>query len=86
MALKGHAGIHRRHAASVVDYLDEGASGVLYVYLDYCRSGVDGIFHQFLYHGGGPLDYLSGRNLVCHRVGQQLHYIFHRELLFPSYT
>jgi len=34
--------------------------------LDVPRSGINGIFNQFLDDAGGPLDYFAGRNLVDH--------------------
>ena len=81
MAFESHARVHRRHAAAVVDYLYHGAPRVLDIYLYDGRACIDSIFHKLFYHGSRALDHLARRYLVCHRVRQQLHYIFHRVIL-----
>ena len=68
--LEAEPGIVERHAFAVVNHLYEGPSGVLHNKLDGGRTGVHGVFQQFLHHGGGPLHHLAGRNLVGHRIGQ----------------
>ena len=75
--LEAETRVIERHALAVVDDLDEGAPGILDHELDLGGAGVDGVLQQLLDHGGGPLHYLAGRNLVRHRIGQQSDDVFH---------
>ena len=49
----------RRHAAAVVNDLDERASGVLYHHSHLIRPGIYGILHELLHHGRRSLHDLS---------------------------
>ena len=42
-----------------------------YKHFDLCSTGINGIFHKLLHHGGGTLYNLTGRYLIGNRIGQQ---------------
>ena len=50
-----------RHAAAVVDDLDQRPTAVLQGDVDASRPGIDGIFDKFLDGGSRALDDLAGR-------------------------
>ena len=61
MALEAENGIVRSHPAAVVYHLDQGPTGVLDHDGNLRRPGVEGVFHQLFYNGGGPLNDLPRR-------------------------
>ena len=52
--LEAEDGVVGRHAAAVVDDLDQRFAGIEYRYDDAGRAGIYGILHQFFHHGGRP--------------------------------
>ena len=69
VAVEGHARVDGRHAATVVDDLDQVFAAVAEIDLHGCRSGVDGIFHHLLDHRSGPVDDLARGDLVGDDLG-----------------
>ena len=59
VALEAEHGVHRAHAAAVVDDLDERAPGVGHDDGDLARARVHGVLHQLLHHGRRPLHDLA---------------------------
>ena len=70
MALEGHTGIGRRHAGTVVDYLNERAARIFENNRNGRGSGIDSILYQFLDYRGRTLYDFPGSYLVGHRIGQ----------------
>ena len=70
MPLESHAGIGFAHALAVVDHLDQGFTGIVHNKPDLIGPRVYGIFQQFLYSAGRPLDHFAGRDLVGDVIGQ----------------
>src|SRR5207253_5224819 len=64
MALERERRLLRRHALPVVRHPDGAPPGLLNVHRYASGPGVDGVLHQFLHHGGGPLDDFAGGDLV----------------------
>ena len=64
MALERERRLLRRHALPVVRHPDGAPPGLLNVHRHASGPGVDGVLHQFLHHGGGPLDDFAGGDLV----------------------
>ena len=77
MTLKGQPGIGLRHAMSVVNDLYGGAARINDDDADALCAGIDGVLHQFLDDRSRSLDYLTGGNLIGHRVGKQLNNVTH---------
>ena len=71
MPLKAEPRILEGHPLAVVDDLYQGPAGILDNQLDVGGTGIDGVFEQFLHHGGGALHHLTGGNLVGHGLGQE---------------
>ena len=69
MALEGHARVGGRHAAAIVDNLNERPAGIFYYYGNGRSASIDGIFDKFLYHRGRTLDNLAGGNLIGYGIG-----------------
>ena len=57
---------------AVIAHPDEGAAAPFELHLDALGARVQGVFHQLLDHGGGPLDDFTGRNLVDELIGKNL--------------
>ena len=57
--LEAEHGVHRAHAAAVVDDLQERAPRIGHDHGNLRRARVDGIFHQLLHHGRGSLHDLA---------------------------
>ena len=64
MAVEGHAGIDGRHAATVVDDLDQVLAAVAEVDLHGPGPRIERIFHHLLHHRSGPVDHLTRRDLI----------------------
>ena len=64
MALKAQHGVVRRHAAAVVDDLDERTPGIGHHYLDVRCSGIHRILHELFHYRGRSLNDLPGSNHV----------------------
>ena len=64
VAEEGRLHVAGFHAAAVVGDTDIGHAAVLDLHREGGRSGVDGVFHQLLYHGGGTFHHLAGGNEV----------------------
>ena len=86
MAFKAQACIGSRHTLAVVDYLNEGASGIHYEHVNLSGLSIDGVLYEFLYHRCRALYHLTGGYLIGHGVGQQLYNIAHRFLLIIMYN
>jgi len=69
MPFEAQAGVVKTHALAIIHHLYQGASGILDNQLDIVSARVHGVFEQFLHYGGRPLDDLTGRNLIGHRIG-----------------
>ena len=69
VAVEGHARVDGRHAAAVVDDLDQVLAAVAEVDLHRSRPGVDGVLHHLLHHRGGPVDDLARGDLVGNDLG-----------------
>ncbi len=52
------------HAVAVVDDLDESAAAILERHVDARRTGIDGVFHQFLDRRCRALDDLAGGDAI----------------------
>ena len=74
MALETQDRIGGRHAATVVDYLYEGASGIRHYDADLACACVHGVLHQFLDYRCGALHNLPGRDHVCDLGRQNLQF------------
>ena len=72
VALETEQGVVRGHAAAVVDHLDQGPARVRRDHGHGGRAGVDGILHQFLHDGSGPLHDLARRDHVGDVARQDL--------------
>ena len=59
--------------AAVIRHADEFNAAFLCLHRDCCRSGINGILHQFLYHTGWSLHHLTGSDPVD-RPGVQYMY------------
>ena len=66
VAQKGSGQLLRRDAAAVVCHPDQAHAAPLDLHHDGGGSGVDGVFHQLLYNGGGALHHLAGGDQVGH--------------------
>ena len=86
MAFKAQARIGSRHTLAVVDYLNEGASGIHHKHVNLSGLGIDGVLYEFLYHRCRALYHLTSGYLIGHGVGQQLYNIAHRFLLIIMYN
>ncbi len=64
VAVEGQPGVDGRHAAAVVDDLDQVAASLAEVDRHAGGPRVDGILHHLLHHRGRAVDHLSGRDLV----------------------
>ena len=64
VAQKGGGQLLRRNAAAVVRHPDQAHAAPLDLHHDGGGSGVDGVFHQLLYNGGGALHHLAGGDQV----------------------
>jgi len=82
MTVEGHAGIHRRHAASVVDDLDQLAAAVARIDRHGMRTGVDRILHHLLHHRRRTVDHFACGDLVGYDVRQEFDSVGHT-LLSP---
>ena len=85
MALECQTGIGRRHALAVVDNLDKGAPGIFQHNLNRGGPGIDSILDQLLDYRSRALYHFACRNLIGHRVGQQMDYIAHNTSSFSLY-
>ncbi|MNC14407.1 hypothetical protein D3C75_621840 [compost metagenome] len=70
MALERPFQIIRTDAAAVIRNPDQSESAVLHGNVNPGASGIDGILHQLLHHGGRTLHNLSRRNLIGNVVIQ----------------
>ena len=77
VAEEGGGGLVGGNAAAVVGDPDQGHAPVLDLHRQLVRSGVDGVLHQLLHHGGGALDHFTGCDQVGH-VGVKLLNMGHR--------
>ena len=77
MSLERHAGIGLRHALAIVNNLNKGLAGILYIDFYVGSAGVYGVLHQFFDYRRRPLYHLSGGNLICHGVGEKTNNITH---------
>ena len=66
---KGDARVLRRHAAAVVADADIGGPAVAQLHRHGVGARVEGVLHQLLDDGGGPLDHLAGGDHVRHMGG-----------------
>ena len=66
-----------RHAAAVVDDLDERLAGVAHRDADAFRARVHGVLHQLLHHGGGARDHLTGGDQVRDILREYLEHLFY---------
>ena len=82
MPLEGESRIGRRHAATVVDDLYHGPSGVQHDDMHFVGSCVERVLDEFLHDRRRPLDDLSGGNLVGDRIWEQLYDVTHGLWLF----
>ena len=69
VAQKGGLGVLSVHAAAVVGDAQEGHAAVLDLHGDLGRTGIHGVFQQFLDDGGGPLHHLAGGDQVGYVLG-----------------
>jgi len=69
VAFKRKAGIRSRHAAAVVNDLDEAASCFLNDELDVVGAGIYGVFQQFFYYRCRSLHDFTGGDLVGNGFG-----------------
>ena len=60
------------HPATVIGHADLGLPPVAEGDVDPARPRVEGVLHQLLHHGGGPLHDLTGRDLVRNVIGKNL--------------
>ncbi len=72
MARQGQRQLLGRDAAAVVGDGDAFDAAFLQPHGDLGGAGVEGVFQQFLDHGGGPLHHLAGGDLGNQLVGQGL--------------
>ena len=84
MPFKAQDRVVRIHAAAVVNDLDKGASGICDNDLDIRCTGVYGIFHEFFYHGGGPLDHFPRSNHVGDIFGQYSQFFCHSDVILSE--
>ena len=66
MAEEGRPELVRRDPLPVIGHPQEGEAAVGDLHRHAGRSGVDGVLHQLLGHGGGPLHHLSGGDQIGH--------------------
>ena len=69
MPLKAHAGIGFAHAAAIVHHLHQGFAGIGHKQFDFGSAGIHGIFQQFFYGAGRPLNHFAGSDLVGNIIG-----------------
>ena len=77
MTLEGQTGIGLRHAAAIVDDLNERATGIDNNDLDRLGTGIDGILDQLLDDRSGTLNDFACCNLIGNGVGEELDEVFH---------
>ncbi len=65
MTLESQSGICLTHPTAVVDNLQACTAGINSYYVDAVSTGVNGVLHQFLDHGGRSLDYFA----CCYLIG-----------------
>ena len=64
MTLEAEKRVGTIHPRSVVGHPDQARPAALELDRDTAGAGIDGVLHQFLDHGGGALDNLSGGHLA----------------------
>ena len=77
MTLERHSRIGFRHAFSIINNLDAGASGIHNQNIYLGCSGIERVLDKLLYDRRRTLNNLSRSNLVSNRIGKQLNYIGH---------
>ena len=70
--LEAEQGIVRGHPAAVVDHLDQGTSRVRHDHVHGRGPRIDGVLHQLLHDGSGPLDDLARRDHIGNVAWQDL--------------
>ncbi len=70
MTFKSHPRIRIAHPLTIIDNLNQGASGILYDNLHRLRTGINSILHQLLHYGSRSLYHLSGSNLIGNGIGK----------------
>ena len=66
MSFKTENRLIRCHTATIIDYLNQGPSGILYHYSYLIRPGIDSVLYEFLNYGCRPLNDLSRSNHICY--------------------
>ena len=64
MAQKSKGHLFPHHAAAVIGHTYEGDAALFDFHGNGGGTGVDGILHQLLHHGGGTLHHLAGRYFI----------------------
>ena len=72
VALEGHQGIFAGHAGAVVDDAEKGGAATAGEDGDLGGSGVEAVFHEFLYDGGGSFHDLASGDLTGQDIGEDL--------------
>ncbi|GAA0742092.1 hypothetical protein GCM10009075_23610 [Sphingomonas trueperi] len=70
MALQRERHFGGRHAAAVVDHLDQFDAPAGQLHGDPCRACVDCVFNEFLESAGRAFDHLAGSDTVNKMFGQ----------------
>ncbi|OPZ13745.1 MAG: hypothetical protein BWZ06_01285 [Bacteroidetes bacterium ADurb.BinA261] len=77
MSFKSHASVSYRHSIAIVYHLYECSTRIFNNNLDMGRARIYRIFDQLLDYRCRPLDNLSGSDLICDRVRQQMYDVGH---------
>jgi len=62
--LEGQGEVVRIYAAAIICHLDEALSAISDLDQHLMGTGINGVFHQLLYHRSRPLDHLTGSDLI----------------------
>ena len=66
MAEEGGLAVLPGDTTAIVGHPDEGHAALLDLYGNGGGPGIDGVFHQFLHHGGRTLHHLTGGDQVSY--------------------
>src|SRR5689334_4305803 len=70
MSLEGEQSIVAQHPAAVVGHANQPSAAALNFNTQLGRPGIQRVFDQFFDYRSRTLDNLTGRNLICDRIGE----------------
>jgi hypothetical protein len=71
MTFQAEKGIGTIHPPAIIGHANEAYASMLKFHRDPPGPGINGVFQEFLDHGGRALHHLTGRYLACQHVGKE---------------